>query len=218
MDPVLAGVYRRGYSIRRQRVVRRLAAGALSLQLLVALPFAFRQGDDAGGRNVRVVAPAGQDETTTTTIIELPIAVEAAEEPTTTTVAPAASPSTTAVRLGAVYGRIGAGEGGTGRATLDDQRGHTWEQQADSYGNYRFVDVTPGRYVILLWAESAAAPCTPEGTCIGTAVAFSGNEPFDVHPGEEVRRDFDMYGPTQPATTTTTLVPTSTTSTTAVAG
>jgi hypothetical protein len=98
MDPVLAGVYRRGHSLRRQRAVRRVAAGALSLQLLVALPFAFRQGDEAGGRNVRVVAPAGLDDEVSATTTEVPVLVEAGEEPApTTAVPPAATPSTTAL-------------------------------------------------------------------------------------------------------------------------
>ena len=96
MDPVLAGVYRRGHAIRRQRAIRRVAAGALILQLLVALPFAFRQGDDAGGRNVRVVAPAGLDDEVATTTTEVPTtAAVVAAEATTTVPVPATTTTTT---------------------------------------------------------------------------------------------------------------------------
>jgi hypothetical protein len=99
LDPVLTGVYRRGYSIRRQRLVRRIAAGALTLQLVVALPYALRQGDDAGGQRVRIVAPAmPEDTTTTTTIAEEVVPVVVAEEQattTTTTASPVVSATTT---------------------------------------------------------------------------------------------------------------------------
>jgi hypothetical protein len=192
--------------VRRGQLLRwALVTGAVA-QLAVAIAVAVGSGTDPGGRRqVTVIAPADQvtevaAAATTTTMP--PVVVEAP----TTTVAP---PAPTVVP-GAVSGVIGAGPGGKARADLRDEAGNVWHSEADARGGYRFDRLPPGRYQLILSAESAPAPCPPEGPCVGTASAIS-KRIIEIKPGQEVREDYPVYGPTGPAAPTTVPAPTTTT-------
>jgi hypothetical protein len=181
-----------------------LVTGAVA-QLAVAIAIAVGPGSDpARHRTITVVAPAdavsGLPAATTTTLP--PVIVEA---PTTT-----AAPVPPAVVPGAVSGSIGAGPGGKARADLFDEAGNTWHSEADARGGYRFDRLPPGRYQLILSAESAPAPCPPEGPCVGSAMAIS-KRIIEIKAGQEVREDYPVYGPTGPATPTTIAAPTTTT-------
>ena len=184
-------------------------------QLVVAIVLAIGQrGPGPEPDEVTVVAPAGsvqETEPTTTTTLP-PLVVEATPDPAP---APPAPPPT--VATGAVWGVIGAGPGGTARADLRDEAGNTWHSEASSTGVYRFDRLPPGRYQLILSAESAAAPCEPDGTCIGTALAIS-KRIIEIGPGQELRHDYLAYGPTGPplptTTSTTAALPTTTSTTT----
>ena len=205
--------------LRRGSIVRwALVVGAVA-QLALAIVLAVGPGTDPDRhRQVTLVAPADSvtdvaAAATTTTLP--PVVVEAP----TTTAAPAPPPP---VATGAVSGVIGAGAGGKARADLLDEAGNTWHSEADGRGGYRFDRLAPGRYQLILSAESAPEPCPPGGPCTGSAMAMS-KRIVEVKPGHEVREDYPVYGPTGPAapptvlpTTTTTAAPTpsSTTSTT----
>ena len=192
---------------RRGQLLRwALVTGAVA-QLAVAITVAVGSGTDPGGRRqVTVVAPADQvtevAAAATTTTMQ-PVVVEAP----TTTVAPPAAP---AVVPGAVSGVIGAGPGGKARADLRDEAGNVWHSETDAQGRYRFDRLPPGRYQLILSAESAPAPCPPEGPCVGTATAIS-KRIIEIKPGQEVREDYPVYGPTGPAAPTTTAAPTTST-------
>jgi hypothetical protein len=204
--------------IRRGQIVRWAVVIGAVAQLVVAVVLALGQGADPSQQGqLTVVAPAGSvtGEPTTTTAPPVPVVVEI---PTATT-APAPPPT---VALGAVFGVIGAGPGGRARADLRDEGGNTWHSEADSHGGYRFDRLPPGRYQLILSAESPPEPCPPGGPCTGTAMAIS-KRIIEIGPGQTVREDYPVYGPTGPSlpTTTTTAAPsvplpsTTTTSTTA---
>ena len=191
---------RRGQLVRAALVV--FAVG----QLVVAVVLAVGPGTDPDRhRQVTLITPTesatGLPVATTTTLP--PVIVEAP----TTTAAPAPAPT---VPPGAVFGIIGAGAGGKARADLQDEAGNTWHSEADSRGGYRFDRLAPGRYQLILSAESAPAPCTPDGVCIGSAMAIS-KRIIEIRAGQEVREDYAVYGPTSPAVATTTTAPTTTT-------
>lgn len=186
-----------------RRVVRSLVVLVAVSQLAVAMVLALgREPDPVSDRGVAVVVPTQSVQeaaaTTTTTmppvVVELPRGVPAPPAPPTT------------VARGAVSGTIGAGAGGRARADLYDEAGNQWHSEADSQGNYRFDGLPPGRYQLILAAESAPAPCPPEGPCVGTALSVS-KRIIDIRPGAELREDYAPYGPTGPATTTTTAAP-----------
>lgn len=200
--------------------MRVLVVVAAVSQLIVAIVLAVGQAPDPGvTHSVTAVAPVDSvraaPATTTTTMA--PLVVEA------TPVAPAPVPETpTTVATGAVAGVIGAGPGGRARADLRDEAGNTWHSEADSRGAYRFDQLPPGRYQLILTAESDSAPCPPNETCIGSATAMS-KRVIEIRPGQELREDYPVYGPTGPApapvttttsTTTPPAAPTTTTSTT----
>ncbi|MEY2476477.1 MAG: hypothetical protein QOG87_1792 [Actinomycetota bacterium] len=175
-------------------------------QLVVAVVLAVGPGTHPDRhRQVTLITPAessgGLPAATTTTLP--PVIVEAP----TTTAAPAAVP---VVPPGAVFGVIGAGAGGKARADLQDEAGNMWHSEADSRGGYRFDRLPPGRYQLILSAESAPEPCTPDGVCTGSAMAIS-KRIIDIKPGQEIREDYPVYGPTSPAVPTTTPAPTTTT-------
>lgn len=188
----------------RGRLVRALVVVAAVSQLIVAVVLAVGQAPDTGTtQSVTAVAPAesvrAAPATTTTTMP--PLVVEAAPA------APTAVPETpTTVARGAVAGVIGAGPGGRARADLRDEAGNTWHSEADSQGAYRFDQLPPGRYQLILSAESDSAPCPPNEACIGSATAIS-KRVIEIRPGQELREDYPVYGPTGPApapvTTTT---------------
>jgi hypothetical protein len=206
--------------VRRGTVVRAVVVIAAVAQLAVAIALALNQGTTpAQEREVATLVPAGAVggavATTSTTLPPVVVEVSAAPIP--------ASP-TTAVPTGSVYGVIGAGPGGRARADLRDEAGNTWHSEASSNGEYRFDRLAPGSYQLVLSAESAAPACGSDGTCIGSALAIS-KRIVEIRPGQEVREDYPVYGPTGPAppATTTTVVtdppaPTTTTSTTAATG
>jgi hypothetical protein len=199
--------------LRRGAVVRALVVTAAVAQLVAAIVLALHQGTSPDPvRRVATLAPAsvvGATVATTSTtmppvVVEVPAAV------------PAAAPATTAVPTGAVYGVIGAGAGGRARADLRDEAGNTWHSEANTVGAYRFDRLPPGRYQLVLSAESGGTPCTPDGTCIGTAMAMS-KRVIELAPGQEIREDYPAYGPTTPAPpvpATTTTVPDATTTST----
>lgn len=184
--------------------MRVLVVVAAVSQLIVAIVLAVGQAPDPGTtQSVTAVAPADSvravPATTTTTMA--PLVVEAAP------VAPAALPeASTTVAKGAVAGVIGAGPGGKARADLRDEVGNTWHSEADGRGAYRFDQLPPGRYQLILSAESDSAPCPPNEACIGSATAMS-KRVIEIRPGQELREDYPVYGPTGPApapvTTTT---------------
>jgi hypothetical protein len=193
----------------RRRIVRGLFAIAAVAQLVVAMVLVVRAIDDDTAR-IRLVTPAGvaQDDPTTS---DVPVALSG--DATTTSTAPAAlappetdvpeEPVAAAPQPGVISGVIGAGIGGTTSADLTDAAGHTWHRDGDPYGRYEFIDLEPGRYELVLTAETAPAPCAPEGPCIGSAVASS-RDVIDLRAGEHREKDFPMYGPTVPAPSTTT--------------
>ena len=193
--------------VRRGKLLRwALVIGAVA-QLAVAIAITVAPGaDSARHRQIVVVAPAdavtGVSAAAATTTTLPPVVVEA---PTTT-----AAPAQAVVSPGAVAGVIGAGPGGKARADLLDEAGNVWHSEADSRGGYRFDNLPPGRYQLILAAESAPAPCPPEGPCVGSAMAIS-KRIIEIKPGQEVREDYPMYGPTGPAAPTTTVLPTTTT-------
>jgi len=156
-------------------------------------------------------ATAGRS-TTTFSLLEPDVPV-----PTSGTVAATNAPTTTAtvpttVRSGsvpvtraaqsAIFGSIGAGPGGTGTADLQDDAGHMWHASADAYGTYRFDGLAAGHYLLTLSASSAAPACSPGGACLGGA-SQARRDDIQLAPGEQHRADIDAYGPTQPATSTT---------------
>jgi hypothetical protein len=184
-----------------------LVVGAVG-QLVVAVVLAVGPGTDpARHRQVTLVTPAdaesarGLPAATTTTLP--PVVVEAP----TTTAAPAAVP---VVPPGAVFGVIGAGPGGRARADLRDEVGNTWHSEADSRGGYRFDRLPPGRYQLVLSAESAPEPCSADGVCTGSAMAIS-KRIIEIKAGQEIREDYPVYGATGPALPPTTTAPTTTT-------
>ena len=175
-------------------------------QLAVAIVLAVGPGTDPGRhRQVTVVAPADavSNVAAATTTTLPPVVVEAP----TTTAAPAPPAP---VATGAVFGVIGAGAGGKARADLLDEAGNRWHSEADGRGGYRFDQLPPGRYQLILSAESAPEPCPPGGPCTGSAMARS-KRIVEVKPGHEVREDYPVYGPTGPAAPTTTVPPATTT-------
>lgn len=181
-------------------------------QMVVAVVLAVGQGtNEADVRSVRTLAPAGavaqSPVSTTTTAPPPPVAVELPP--------PSAAPGAPAPpAAGAVFGVIGAGPGGKARADLRDAAGNTWHSEASSTGAYRFDGLAPGQYQLILSAESAPAPCTPDGTCIGSAMSMS-KRVIEISPGAEIREDYAAYGPTgPPLSTTTTTAPTTVSPTT----
>jgi hypothetical protein len=176
-----------------------VVVGAVA-QLAVAIVIALHQGTrPLGQHQVTMVAPADavRPEMPGTTTTAPPVVVEV----TTTTKAP---PTTAApIATGAVYGVIGAGAGGKARADLRDGAGNTWHSEADRNGASRFDQLPAGRYQLILTAESGVVPCPPGGSCIGTAMAIA-RRVIDIRPGQEIREDYPVYGPTRPAEPTTT--------------
>jgi hypothetical protein len=199
--------------VRRRTLVRAFVVVAAIAQLAVAIVLAVNQGTTpAQEREVATAMPAGAVGAAAPTSTTLPPVV--VEVPPATT---PARPTTTVVPTGAVYGVIGAGAGGRARADLRDEAGNTWHSEASSSGEYRFDGLTPGSYQLVLSAESSAPACGSDGTCIGSAMAIS-KRVVEIRPGQEVREDYPVYGPTgpaPPATTTTTGFTDPTTSTTA---
>ena len=170
-----------------------LVIGAVA-QLVAAVVLAINPDTDPNRHRVTIVAPADA-------VSDLPAA-------TTTTLPPVVvveTPTTTAVPIpapteppGAVFGVIGAGAGGKARADLLDEAGNTWHSEADSRGGYRFDQLPPGRYQLILSAENGS------GTAMSKRI-------IEVRAGQELREDYPVYGPTGPAVATTTTAPTTTT-------
>jgi hypothetical protein len=187
-----------------------LVIGAVA-QLAVAIVLAVGSSSEAVRRQVTIVAPADSVSgvPTTTSTAPPPVVVE---QPPATTAPPA--PERT-IPYGAVSGVIGAGAGGKARADLRDEAGNTWHSEADGRGGYRFDRLPPGRYQLILSAESAPEPCPAGGPC---GVSMS-KRIIEIGPGQELREDYPVYGPTGPPVPTTTApptvpLPTTTTSTT----
>jgi hypothetical protein len=199
--------------VRRGQLLRAaLVLGAVA-QLAVAIVLAVGQGPSPTRRQVTIVAPADavSGAPTTTTTAPPPVVVEA---PPATSAPPPPEPT---IVYGAVSGVIGAGAGGKARADLRDEAGNTWHSEADGRGGYRFDRLPPGRYQLILSAESAPGPCPPEGPCVGTAVSMS-KRVIEIGPGQDLREDYSAYGPTgPPAPPVATTVPATVPSTTPVA-
>jgi hypothetical protein len=194
---------------RRGQLVRAAVVIGAVAQLAVAIVLAVGPANDpARQREVTLIAPAdsvtGVAPATTTT--SPPVVVEV---PTATTAPP---PAEEPVAPGAVSGVIGAGPGGKARADLRDEAGNTWHSETDSHGGYRFDNLPPGRYQLVLSAESAPEPCPPGSPCTGTALSMS-KRVIEIGPGQELREDYPVYGPTGPPAPTT--IPTTTPPTTA---
>lgn len=102
------------------------------------------------------------------------------------------------IKVGSIYGTIGAGPGGKGTAELQDDHGHTWRRGASASGEYRFDGLVPGHYLLTLGAISASAPCAPPGPCVGSASMYTRDD-IQLASGEQHRADYDAYGPTRPA-------------------
>jgi hypothetical protein len=200
--------------------VRALVVVAAVSQMIVAIVLAVGDGSTpVPSRAVTAVGASGPAEavpvTTTTTMPPVVVSVPAVAAP-----APLPSPT---VATAAVHGVIGAGPGGKARADLRDEAGNTWHSEADSRGGYRFDGLPPGRYQLILSAESAGAQCGSDGTCVGTGLSIS-RRVLELGPGQEVREDYSAYGPTGPAPppapvtpSTTVVVPPSTTTTSTTA-
>jgi hypothetical protein len=81
----------------------------------------------------------------------------------------------------------------------------------DAGGHYSFGGVRPGAYDLSIYAESAPAPCQPEGPCIGSAVSMQ-QQPLLVATAHRYEVDWEYpYAPDPGPTATTTSTTTSTT-------
>ena len=197
LDPVLAGVYRRGYQIRHRRRAVRVAGAVLAVQLVVAVPLAFSASGPPQPRTLHVVA----DPTATTTTAAPETTTEAPPPSTTTTSARPRPTTTTTIGTGSVYGTIAVGGDVIGKADLTDDAGRTWHQDADRSGAYRFDGLHAGHYQLTASVESPPS-CGTDG-CIA-AMAMSSPRDVTVVARQAVREDFDLSGPTTPPTTSTT--------------